>query len=168
MPSLVRHFLFLLTVALLPTPILAADVTLKRGITKDVATNPGLKASALKGPMRIDPDIYQTIHRQHVPNIPATDSLEQAYNLFRTRHENYLKSATRYRTSLLDCSRRTYSIADQRSAGCQPVDTVFSCNRKLIMWCSNWARTQMYSARRGMIFNAISLQGQVRLFAGMH
>lgn len=69
----------------------------------------------------------------------------------------------KYRARYNYCRTKSYSIAEQRAAGCKLTDTIAQCNRKLIRSCSKRARLSYMLARARLRSAATKLIKQIRL-----
>jgi len=68
-----------------------------------------------------------------------------------------------YRARYNYCRTKSYSIAEQRAAGCKLTDTIAQCNRKLIRSCAKRARLRYMHARARLRAAATKLIKQIRL-----
>jgi hypothetical protein len=131
--------------------LIAATIVLHTtsGVSQaQLATTPTIKAPtgnmALKGPIKLDPSAPIA----NLPAAPSRDGLDQAYDRFRRAHENTVAARNRFAEVRDACMVRSFSIDDQRQAGCSPSDAVWECNRKLGNWCTRNASQNWRAANR--------------------
>jgi len=109
-----------------------------------------LGGQALKAPIKLDP---ASLPAKKIPPLQRRDALDRSYDDFRQKYDATLAAIKRYERKEAECRSRTYSIADQRNAGCSETDTIGACNRKLYQNCTRdpedapggiiWTRMQM-------------------------
>lgn len=91
----------------------------------------GVKLTApLGGPLKLPASA------KPLPPLPVRDSLDQAYEQFRQVTARAKAARDAYVTARTRCAARSFSVQDQREAGCQETDTVAQCNDKLELWCT--------------------------------
>lgn len=148
-PFQVAWFALFLTVTL---PAWAADPPRSASST----TPPGaakLGTQPLKAPIKLDP---ASLRIEKVVPLQRRDAIDRAYDDFRQKYDATLAAIIRYERIGPECERRTYSIEDQRNAGCMESDTLRECNGKLYRACTNyiedspggviWTQMQMSAA----------------------
>ena len=133
--------LFLIISMVLAAPAMAAKTSV-RVPTQALGTKP------LKGTIKLDPKQFSFKKISPVPESP--DTMDRAYEAFRMAHKAYIRARLTYRDRYLMCRTKSYSVQEQRQAGCRSTDTVAQCNRKLMYRCTYTAR-RYYSARMGIM-----------------
>jgi len=111
---------------------------------------PKLGTQPLKAPIKLDP---ASLRIEKIPPLQRRDEIDRAWDDFRQKYDATLAAINRYQHKETECLSRTYSIADQRNAGCSETDTLAVCNRKLYHSCTGyledapggrvWTRMQM-------------------------
>jgi hypothetical protein len=130
-----------------------------------LATTPALKAPsanlALKGPIKLDPSAPIA----NLPPAATRDSLDQAYDRFRRAHDSNVAARNTYAEARTACMTRSFSVDDQRQAGCMSSDTVATCNLKLGMWCTRAPFHQLRISSRQVLNAANSLKEAIDAYA---
>ena len=96
----------------------------------------GAAKQALKAPIKLDAKSLPA--RKKIPPLQQRDPVDRAYDDFRQKYDATLAAIKRYERNDAECRTRTFSIADQRAAGCSESDTLRACNIKLFNHCANY------------------------------
>ena len=94
---------------------------------------PTLGAQSLKAPLKLD---QASLPIKNIPPLQRRDELDRGYDDFRQKYDATLAAIDRYERTEAACRIRTYSIDDQRNAGCRETDTIASCRLKLYQNCT--------------------------------
>jgi len=103
-------------------------------------TSPGVMKAApapLKGPITLD---RQSLGIKKISVPPKRDELDRAYDDFRHKYDATLVAIGRFEKRTAECLARTYSVEDQRNAGCTGSDSVARCNQRLFDRCAGDAQ----------------------------
>jgi hypothetical protein len=121
--------------------ILLASVVLPTGAVEPIKpTSPGVMKAApapLKSPMKLDKD---SLRIKKLESMPQRDELDRTYDDFRRKYDATLAAISRFEKRSAECLARTYSVEDQRNAGCTGSDSVTRCNQRLFDRCAGDAQ----------------------------
>ncbi len=151
----VTWFALFLTVTL---PAWAADPPKSAFST----TPPGaatLGAQPLKAPIKLDP---ASLRIEKAPPLQRRDELDQAYDDFRRKYDATVAALNREEQIIAQCQSRTYTIEDQRNAGCRETDTVRRCSDMLFGRCMH---AGLYGIWTQMQLSAVVLRDKVLWFS---
>jgi hypothetical protein len=144
---------------------LFAAVALPAGAADIKPTSPGVLKAApapLKSPMKLDQD---SLRVKKIEQMPQRDELDRTYDDFRRKYDATLAAIGRFEKRSAECMARTYSVEDQRSAGCTLSDSVYQCNQKLFNRCAGDVERAQYTTWTEMQMSAASLRKKVLRFS---
>ena len=146
--------------------ILLAAVVLPAGAVEPIKpASPGVVKAApapLKSPMKLDQD---SLRVKKIERMPQRDELDRTYDDFRRKYDATLAAIGRFEKRSAECLARTYSVEDQRSAGCSQSDSVYQCNQKLFNRCAGDVERAQYTTWTEMQMSAASLRKKVLRFS---
>lgn len=134
--------------------VLFVAVALPAGAAEPARPAPAVPSGAqpLKAPLKLDRGSLQI---KKFPPLHKRDELDRSYDDFRQKYDATLAAQKRYDHKSTQCMSRTYSVEDQRTAGCSSSDSMNRCNQKLFDHCAKdseaalmniWTRMGMSAA----------------------
>lgn len=79
------------------------------------------------------------------------DKLDQAWGIYRVTLDRLEYAYKTHMKKGDECKLKSYSINDQQKAGCKGSDTLNSCQRKLIAWCTSESQGNLISKYTDML-----------------
>jgi len=108
-------------------------------MTPGVKIDPELGGKKLREELTIDPSVLRRL--EPPDRTTELDAVETAYADFKRVRPLVLAAGRRYSNEIRNCSRHSYSPAEQEAAGCQGSDTLDQCSGKIIRHCAIRALT---------------------------
>lgn len=156
-PGTILQAAWLILFVAVALPTWAVDPSKPASPTPSRAAPPG--AQPLKTPLKLD---QASLRTKKLPKLERRDELDRAYDDFRRKYDATVAALSREDQIIAQCRSRTYTIEDQRNAGCRETDTVKRCSDMLFGQCM---QAGLYGTWTQMQLSAVVLRDKVLRFS---